>query len=144
MSPASIHSPSRGFTLTESMIVVLLFGVLVAFSIPFVGQLSNTHRLKGATQVIASELRLARERAIATGQPQQMNFTLSGSECNGCDYYASSGGTVGKTWELPRGVSYQSVGVNPRMEPNGRSNAAGRIVLRDARGDLDTISVQVP
>ena len=143
MGPLVVHRSARGITLIESVVAALVFGILMAFSIPAVSRLSESHRLKYAAESVAGELRLARERAIATGQLQQMNFTLDGSECNGCAYYIQSGVTVGKTWELPRGISYQSIGVNPRMEPNGRSYAAGLIVLKDTRGLLDTVSVQL-
>lgn len=138
-----IRVPSRGFTLVETAVVIVLFGVILAFAVPALGRYSESSRLKAATEVIASELRLAREKAISTGQSQTLHFTPDWVGCGGCDYHIHNGGVVGAKWDLPKGITYYSVGVSPTMQADGRASASGIVVLRDTRGNRDTISVQV-
>src|SRR5213594_1818666 len=136
-------SSGRGFTLVEIAVVILLLGMMFAFAVPAFRNISNTYQLKGATQNIAAQLRLAREKAIATGASQTMHFTLNFPAGTDYDYHIHNGATVGPSWALPRGISYYSVGVNPVMSADGRSDASGNIILQDQKGHRDTVSVQL-
>lgn len=141
--PGGRVGDDRGYTLVEMAVVFVVFGLILAFSVPAFQSYSASVRLKAATQVIAGELRLAREKAIATGQFQEMHFTPNWGGCGGCDYHIHNGAVVGAGGKLPKGITYQSIGVNPRMLPDGRSTSSGVVVLRDRRGNRDTISVQL-
>jgi prepilin-type N-terminal cleavage/methylation domain-containing protein len=134
---------SRGFTLVELAAAMLVLGLLFAFSVPAFQSVSASYQLKGATQNIAAQLRLAREKAIATGTDQPMHFTYQWAGCNNCDYHIHYPSGVGATWNLPRGVTYYSVGVSPTMLKDGRANASGDIILQNQRGARDTVSVQM-
>jgi prepilin-type N-terminal cleavage/methylation domain-containing protein len=134
---------SRGFTLVEMAVAVLVLGMVMAFSIPAFQSMSRTYRLKGATENIAVQLRLAREKAIATGVSQEMHFAENYPSGTPFDYHIHNSGVVGAMWELPRGVTYQSVTVVPRMLPDGRCNTSGMIILQDPTGARDTVSVQL-
>ena len=59
---------SRGFTLVEMLIVVLLMGLMLGFAVPALRRMGNTHGLKGAKENIISQVQLARSRAISTGR----------------------------------------------------------------------------
>jgi prepilin-type N-terminal cleavage/methylation domain-containing protein len=129
---------TRGFTLIELAITVLVLGLVFTFSIPAYHSISASYQLHGATENIAAQLRLAREKAISTGADQPMHFTPS---FLGSDYHIHYASGVGAMWKLPNGISYYAVTVNPTMHPDGRSSGSGIVVLQDTRGKKDTVSV---
>ena len=135
------RSRTRGFTLVEMAVAILVLGLLFAFSIPAYQNVSSSYQLKGATENIAAQLRLAREKAIATGMEQPMHFTPNWL---GSDYHIHyPSGFVPAKWKLPRGITYYAVSVNPTMFKDGRASGSGNIILQDTRGMRDTVSVQM-
>lgn len=52
-------------------------------------------------------------------------------------------GHIPAKWKLPRGITYYAIYVNPIMKTDGRASASGIIVLKDPRGNRDTVSVQL-
>ena len=141
------HLRARGFTLVELAAALLVLGLLFAFSVPAFQSVSASYQLKGATQNIAGQLRLAREKAIATGTDQPMHFTYNWAGCSGCDYHVHYPSGVAATWNLPSGVSYYSVAfggfAGPTMTKDGRASVSGDIILQNQRGARDTVSVQM-
>jgi len=140
------RSRLRGFTLVEMAVTILLLGLVLAFSIPTFRSVSNSYQLKGATENIAGQLRLGRERAIATGQIQHFHLWPT----TGADYYIIDHATeaVPKSWNrwmLPRGITYYSGTTLSwvEMRPDGRASFSGYVVLKDERGRRDTVGVQV-
>ncbi len=132
---------SAGFTLVELAITMIVLGLIFAFSIPAYRNFSQSQQLHGATENIAAQLRLARQKAISTGIDQPMHFTPNWNNCDYHIHYPS--GIVGATWKLPTGITYWSVGVNPIMKSDGHASASGDVILRDQRGNRDTVSVLV-
>jgi len=129
----------RGFSLIEMAIAVLVLGLLFLFSIPSFQGLSSTYQLHGASENVAGQLRLARERAIATGVPQPLHVP------NSVTYHLHYPTGIGTTWSLPRGITFANatVGAWYHLQSDGRSLESGFIVLGNTRGELDTVSVQL-
>jgi general secretion pathway protein H len=108
-SPAG--SAERGFTLLELLVVLAIISLLLWVAAP---------RFEGATQpslatragLLASELRMARQRAISTARPERVS--LAGP--------AGAGAQVGATTG-PKEVLFF---------PDG-SSTGGRILLQDQR-----------
>ena len=133
---------SRGFSLVELAVTLVVLGLVLAFGIPSYQSYNTSQQLAGATQNIASQLRMMREVAIGTGTTQTMHF-----------FYASSGGdyhihnaTVGPVWKLPRNITYiWPAGTNSIITStsDGRMSSSGMIILTDnkANARLDTVSV---
>jgi prepilin-type N-terminal cleavage/methylation domain-containing protein len=131
----------RGFSLIELMMVVLVFGLLLGFSIPNFHRLSNSFQRRAAAQDIAGQLRLAREKAIATGVSQPFRFASSGT-----GYATTPSSGRGASWSLPRGVAYVWCGGTDSLyvlQTDGRCDRSGLIVLQDPQGGRDTVSVQL-
>lgn len=55
---------TKGFTLTELMIVIAIFGLIAVLSIPNYQRFMHGWRLNGETQQLASALRTARSSAV--------------------------------------------------------------------------------
>jgi len=133
----------RGFTLIELMCVVIVLGTVLAFSIPNILTYTASHNLKGACDNIVGQLRLAREKAIATGTTQYVHFAPN---YMGCDYHIHQypADIVDPKWKLPRNVSFYnySTTIVFEMTKDGRCNQSGSVILQDHRGRRDTVSVQ--
>jgi len=132
-----------GFSLIEMAATLLILGLIAAIGIPVIRGFSDRHRLGGATENVAAQIRIARERAIATGVEQTLHFHLDTLHS---DDRLRHSGSVGARWSLPPGVLYDETPADDldtlRLERDGRASPAGIIVLVDARGFRDTISVQ--
>jgi len=139
---------AAGFTLVEIAVTVLLLGMLLALAVPTVQQLSGGYHLRATSENLAGQLRLAREKAIATGKNQHFHFTAI---ANG-DYYIidHTSGVVSNRWKFPKGITYGGGSLSGGwidMATDGRAKwgtlpASGLIVLQDTRGIRDTVSIQ--
>lgn len=134
---------TRGFTLVEMAVTILVLGLLFAFSIPAFQRVSASYQLKGATENMAAQLRLAREKAMATGMDQPMHFAPNSLNADYHIHYPSGFIPLTAKWKFPRGVTYYSIGVPAllTMQRDGRASASGSVVLQDTRGNKDTVSV---
>ncbi len=137
----------RGFSLVELAIVLVVMGLLFAFSVPGFKSISSTFQLRGATENVAGQLRLAREKAIATGVEQPIHIP------NSTTYHIHYPSGISTTWTLPSGVTFTNATVGDwyymaadgRFYQNSGHTVTGSdvIVLGNTRGALDTVSVQL-
>lgn len=67
---------SRGFTLAELMLVIVLIGLLFGFVFLRLDNLVPSQRLKATAREIASHLDLARNYAINSGKPVKFEYDL--------------------------------------------------------------------
>jgi len=130
-----------GFSLIELAIVLSVLGLLLALTIPRYKAFLTTQRLHGSVENLAAEVRIARERAMATGVDQQVHFledTFNG------DYHLHNSGVVSQVWSFPPGIHYTfAVGTldTLRMKKDGTASPAHMIVLKDTYNRRDTLSV---
>jgi prepilin-type N-terminal cleavage/methylation domain-containing protein len=136
--PSMTSTCERGFSLVELAIVLVVFGLLLAFSIPTFHSIMTTQQLKGATENIAAQLRIAREKAIATGVTQPMHFVGTNV------YHIHYPTGIATAWTLPTGVQFTtSLNSWYRMQSDGRCDNSGLVVVQDQRGIRDTVSIQL-
>lgn len=141
------QTSTSGFTLVEMAVTILVLGMLFAFSVPAFQNIGASYKLKGATENLAAQLRVAREKAMATQSEQPMHIAPNSL---GCDYHIHymPGGfcPTNARWKFPRGITlYSCTYILPAMGPDGRvyhgvTPSSGMIILRDARGNRDTVS----
>lgn len=129
----------RGFSLIELAIVLVVMGILVGFSVPSFQRISSTYQLQASAENVAGQLRLARERAIATGVEQPIHIP------NPTTYHLHYPSGISTTWTLPRGITFtaSTSGSWYHLKTDGRSDEAGLIILQNTRGIRDTVSVQL-
>jgi len=65
---------ARGFTLIELLVVMGIMAIIVAIAIPVVAGLQGAYSLDSVGQVIAGQLTLARQTAVASNHPVQVRF----------------------------------------------------------------------
>ena len=131
---------SRGFTLIELMIVLVIFGMLVGMGIPSYQKYSRTQRLRGTSENLVQTIQLQRSRAMATGQDVRINFNTAAPAGWTC---MVTGGHSNRT-NLPNGITYLSANPNSLiLSRDGRANASGTIVFTKTTGNSDTVSVQL-
>lgn len=138
-----VTSRERGFSLIELMIVLVVLGLVLGYTMPSLLRFSSTLQLRGTAENIAGQLRLAREKAIATGVVQPVRFS-TGSPTSG--YRTTPAVGVGGSWTLPHGITYVWVtGAESTyvFQRDGRCDRSGLVVLSDPHGHRDTVSVQL-
>lgn len=68
-----------GFTLVEILVVMVIFGVLLAAVLPNGSAMLRSYRLRSAAEMVAQDLRLVQERAVAgEGSNWRVLFNLGG------------------------------------------------------------------
>jgi len=137
----------RGFSLVELAIVLVVMGLLFGFSVPSFNRISSSYQLRGAAENVAGQLRLAREKAIATGVEQPLHIL------NSTTYRIEYGSVIATAWTLPNGITFTNATVDDwyymaadgRFYQNASHSLTGSnvIVVGNTRGVLDTVSVQL-
>ncbi len=140
------HRAPRGFTLIEMTVVILVIGVIAAFSLPTYLRFNRSLQLKGTVQNLAGQLQLARQRAIATGATQMIHLYANNY---GVDFHVhNTGQPPTGLWKFPKGVTYLwSTGTlsesKVQMYPDGRADRSGMVILQTTDGLRDTVNVQL-
>jgi general secretion pathway protein H len=122
---------SRGFTLVELIMVLLLISISMAVVIPNISKGLQDHEVRSSALSLAAVARDLRSRALFDGVPQQLVVNL-----------AQNSYLVARTQQvqLPQDVKFASVAGGEAVDhdvkrfyffPNG-SNMGGEIVLADS------------
>jgi prepilin-type N-terminal cleavage/methylation domain-containing protein len=138
---------TSGFTLVEMAVTILVLGLLFSFSIPAFQSIGASYQLHGATENLAAQLRIAREKAMSLQMEQPMHLAPGSLNADYHIHYMPGGfcPTTAR-WKFPRGITYHSIASTsptpslPIMLKDGRINGSGTIILRDMRGNQDTVS----
>ena len=137
-------SRRAGFSLVELMTVVLILGLLAAFSVPGVVKSIAGWNLNTSRNVVVSEIKLLRQRAITQGRSLNVWFSP------GSNLYWIKNPTTGLwvSYQLPSRVQFLTVNFtggfyDTFMLPDGRASRAGVIVLQNTKGVRDTVVVNL-
>lgn len=132
------HS-TRGFSLMELMIVLVVLGMLLGFGVPSFHRYSQTQSLRGTAQNLVNTIQLQRSRAMANGQDVRIDFDTAapaGWTCIG----AGRSSRV----QLPRGVRYHSAAPTTlTISRDGRLNTSGTVIFATDANVRDTVSIQL-
>ncbi|MEW8561514.1 MAG: GspH/FimT family pseudopilin [Candidatus Thiodiazotropha sp.] len=137
------RTPSRGFTLIELMLVLLLLGLLAGLIPPLFERAFPSLKLKAAVRDLAQEIRYVQQTAILTGLPSKVEFDLANNA------YKSDHVNSGEVRHLPQGLQFTrdesstSINDNPilvfKFFPDGSSS--GGLLILDNGGRRFAITV---
>jgi Tfp pilus assembly protein FimT len=121
------------------MIVLIIFGMLIGFSVPSYSRYSQTQRLRGTSENLVQTIQLQRARAMANGQDVTINFNTGAP----AGWTCMAGGRSNRAL-LPQGISFVSATPNQLvLSRDGRVNTSGTVIFQNITGNADTVSVQL-
>lgn len=128
IKPRQLIRSDAGFTLIETMIIVVIIGVVAGLTIPSFMKYFQSQKLVGARSELLSDISYARSLAIARRTTFQIVFT-------GTEYRIIQPGpdTVIRKRKSPSGVLI-TADANPNFYPHGLADAAN-IVVAGSRGN---------
>lgn len=134
----------RGMSLVELCVVLAVLAVVMGLSVPGWAALVAKHRQRATVTEIASELRMARQLAMARHERVRVVVNLEQSvlrtECLDCEESALRRYEFGRS-----GTVVESMSTRPEIvfQPSGRSATATTMVLVDSRRVMHQVTVSL-
>lgn len=121
---------TRGFSLMELMIVMLIVGVLMGFAVPAFSDFMQTSRLRSASSGLYEAMVIARSEAIKRGASVAVT-PVAGRWADG--WSVKSGTTTLKVWQPEAGLTYRDDGSGDiTYSLSGRIGGTREIVIYSA------------
>jgi Tfp pilus assembly protein FimT len=142
----------RGFTITELLIIITVFAVLLTIGIPSLRFFQQSAHLDDAAGEIKSALLLAQNRTLASESAQQYGIFFQDTSSphqytlfRG-DSFASRDISADQTFQLQNGLTFSQINFGGSKEVvfqriSGEPNQEGFVVVRAQSGDTRTIFV---
>ncbi len=115
------HSVS-GFTVLELMVAIGIATIVMAVAIPSFLSWLPTLRLSSAARQVATDLQVARMKAIS----QNAAYTVTFTQATGTYTYGTDSRDVG---QLYPGITISSAPTNPVFTPRGTASTTGTVTL---------------
>ncbi len=142
----------KGFSLVELSVVVLLAGLILAFSTPSLNRYLTEARLRSSASRIAGEMRLARQKAVSNNSKMwfwtwgDVNYYWIGEQ-----RWQGGSGWGSTQWRGPLYLPSTVLVKNPNFgginyfiySPDGRPSASGTMSLISTTANPDTIQINV-
>ena len=131
-----MNKTSRGFSLIEVLVVVIVIAVLAAIAIPNLTGLYQGARIREAARDITSELRRTRQLGIAKAREYRLCVNLDSEQYMIEGGLASNSaaaeacGAAGGDWEQEIGWSGLPEGVNISCSTDGGTDTTGTIAYK--------------
>lgn len=110
-----IAGDERGVTLAELLLVLALVGILILITIPSMSTWLRSNRVRSATNLMVTHMRVVRHAAIAQSRNVSLDFGPEGTS-----YTFSNTNLEVVEHSLPEGVSFSSASPDPlTFQSNG-------------------------
>lgn len=133
-----------GFTVLELIVAIAVATIVMGIAIPSLLAWLPTLRLSSAARQVATELQLARMKAISQNAKFRVTFVGSIPGATSYQLEKDSGGTFitdSGPFTLPQGITVSALSAQSEFQPRGTANTASTITLRN--GNSETKNVQV-
>ena len=122
---------ASGFTVMELIVTIAIAGVLMGVAVPSFMSLLPTLRLSSAARQVATDLQLARMKAISQNTQNTVTF-VSGT-------YTFTVGSVSRNLnQLYPGITVASVSSNPIFSPRGTTSNGAIVSITLSNGSAQT------
>ena len=141
--PKEFREQERGWSLTELLIVLAIMGIMAGLAGPSYQALTAKVQARSATIEIASELRLARQLAMAKRERLRVIFDQEGRTIT--LRRADTEGILHVYDYADKGVIVEEPSSGPELlfHPSGRSASPTTIRVRDSQGRKITFTVSI-
>jgi prepilin-type N-terminal cleavage/methylation domain-containing protein len=136
-------SGESGRTLTELMIVCAIIGIMAAIAGPSHKAMTSRAQARSAATEIASELRMARQLAMARRERLLVRFDLSEQTVTLRRADTEAVLNVYRYADTGIALDEPTAGLDLLFHPSGRSASAATIVIHDREGRRTTITVSL-
>ena len=138
---------ASGFTVMELVVVIGLALLITGIALPNFLSWLPTLRLSNAARQVATDLQVARVKAISQNTKFRISFV---GAIPGADSYElekedpnSPGNFIKESgpFDLPEGITVKAVGPHPHFLPRGTANTPSTITLENGNGDTKEINI---
>jgi Tfp pilus assembly protein FimT len=132
-------SRNAGFSIIESLLVLVGAGMLAAYSVPRLTDLANDYNTVFAAQQVCTHLHFAKMKAISSNESIRVNFPNN----NSYRVELSDGTVIRGPYNMPHGIALNNVdggaavtfpGNNATFQADGSVAAVGRVKLISPNG----------
>ncbi len=137
-------TPSRGFTIIESLVVIAIVGLLLVLGLPMMGEWLANSRIRTATESMLAGLQLARAEAVRRNA--QVEFVLDAPPAAGWTVLTAVAGEVLDSKAANEGTSDVTLTVLPNGATRVTFDGLGRRVAvnSDDTAPIDSVALDLP
>ncbi len=136
---------ASGFTILELMVAIGIAMVVLGIAVPSLLTWMPTLRLSSAARQVATDLQVARMKAISQNIKFRVNFV--GSIPGATSYNVEKDNGLGTfitesgPFALPDGITVSALSATSEFQPRGTVNASSTITLKNVNSETKSVQV---
>lgn len=140
-------SRKSGFTVLELIVAIAIAMIVLGIAVPSFMTWLPTLRLSSGARQVATDLQVARMKAVSQNRKFRLNFNTSTSYYFQADL--NNDGTIGSgenesgPFSLPEGITTTAGALASEFQPRGTASASSEITLQNGNGETKKVQVAV-